>query len=326
MNRGAGTRMVWLLVRRQRTALLLVGALVLLTVGGLVWVRAVLMSDVAAAGLLDCVAAFSAECEKRYTDSYPRSTSGAGNLWVSNWVPYGLALVCVGIGLVLGSGLHTGRPGDRGLVFTFSQAGSRWRWWGGTWLVAVVASVGVMTALSLVTEWALRPILVFQPVSRLDGWFTLTGAAPAGHLLVVVALAATFGVLLRSRTTAAVATVVVWLVLSAALMINRGDFLPGDLVVAPDFAPAPPRDGWAVEYGVLDPTGARVDYTDLRSRCPSDLGRPACQDKLGLRPFVRYQPIGNYWPLQWIETGLCVALAALLAGPGWLRARSPRRR
>ena len=38
-----------------------------------------------------------------------------------------------------------------------------------------------------------------------------------------------------------------------------------------------------------------------------------CLDKLGFREAITYQPAGRYWPFQWIETGIFLALALALA-------------
>jgi hypothetical protein len=34
----------------------------------------------------------------------------------------------------------------------------------------------------------------------------------------------------------------------------------------------------------------------------------------GIGEAITYQPARRYWPLQWIETGIFLALAAMLAG------------
>ena len=45
---------------------------------------------------------------------------------------------------------------------------------------------------------------------------------------------------------------------------------------------------------------------------------------LHLRQVVTYQPASRYWPLQWIETGIYLAFALLLAGLCFLRIRPGR--
>ena len=38
-----------------------------------------------------------------------------------------------------------------------------------------------------------------------------------------------------------------------------------------------------------------------------------CMDKLGIREVISYQPASRYWPLQFIETAIFLALALALA-------------
>lgn len=45
--------------------------------------------------------------------------------------------------------------------------------------------------------------------------------------------------------------------------------------------------------------------------------RPACQATLGrfhLRDLISYEPASRFWALQWVETGIFMALALALAG------------
>jgi len=47
----------------------------------------------------------------------------------------------------------------------------------------------------------------------------------------------------------------------------------------------------------------------------------ACLAHLGYRSFTTYQPAYRFWPFQLIETGIFVALAAILAGVTFLVVR-----
>jgi hypothetical protein len=40
----------------------------------------------------------------------------------------------------------------------------------------------------------------------------------------------------------------------------------------------------------------------------------ACMASRGIREAISYQPASRYWPFQWIETGIFLALALALAG------------
>jgi hypothetical protein len=49
----------------------------------------------------------------------------------------------------------------------------------------------------------------------------------------------------------------------------------------------------------------------------------ACLASDNLHETVTYQPVSHFWPLQWLETGIYLVLAALLSGFcfWWLRRR-----
>jgi hypothetical protein len=46
-----------------------------------------------------------------------------------------------------------------------------------------------------------------------------------------------------------------------------------------------------------------------------------CLGALGLHVDVDYQPVGRYWAFQWLESGLYLSLALLLAALGLWRIR-----
>jgi hypothetical protein len=63
------------------------------------------------------------------------------------------------------------------------------------------------------------------------------------------------------------------------------------------------------------------EFTTLPSVCiptpGSRINLGACRETLAamhLRQSVTYQPASRFWPLQWIETGIYLALAAGLGG------------
>jgi len=67
----------------------------------------------------------------------------------------------------------------------------------------------------------------------------------------------------------------------------------------------------------------------LHSASPTKGGAPevnriaACLTRYDLHQSVTYQPASHYWPLQWYETGIFLALAAALSGTSfwWIRHR-----
>jgi hypothetical protein len=182
--------------------------------------------------------------------------------------------------------------------------------------------------------------------------FDARGVAPLGYAALAFALGVTAGVLLR-RTLAAMAVTLVAFVAIQVLMPNfvRPHLLPPDHVTAPvnlqhaDFGTnagsglttlqltgsfAEPG-AWVLSDTVITPTGAPASnvimtsagpvFTVLPSACTptagSGINPVACRKTLTamhLRQSVSYQPASRFWPLQWIETGIYLVLAAGLGG------------
>lgn len=115
-------------------------------------------------------------------------------------------------------------------------------------------------------------------------------------------------------------------------------FLP--LASASTLQPAAPRlpDAWVTSIAVVNRNGQGLTASELARTCPglggrSPHGPPApgghqqapasvvdtmhqCVARLAVtyHEVVTYQPPGRYWPLQWLELGVFVAAALLLAG------------
>jgi hypothetical protein len=102
-----------------------------------------------------------------------------------------------------------------------------------------------------------------------------------------------------------------------------GAWVLSDAIITPSGAPAP---------NVIM-TQAGPELTALPKACNpgpgSGVSQVACQKAIAalhlrqLRQSVTYQPASRFWPLQWLETGIYLALAA---GLGWVCAWQVRRR
>lgn len=320
--------MIRLILRRRRTPLLLVAVLVLVAAGLLAWLRAGLLAHFAEYGMLGCLQAPSPRCAEQGGAEFHGSTQD----WI-NVLRTLLIVVAPLLGVICGAGLQAGRPGDPGLVFTFSQASSRLRWWATTWLVGAGWAVVAVGVLTLVLAWALHPLSIFD-----SDWgivaprFDTTGIVPIGYALLAMALAATFGGLLRDRSAAVVATLVVWAVVFTLVASTRDDYLPSALATGP-IGSAPgvgiaSTDGPELEWGVIDARGTLVSDGMAYRGCLRSSVDPDCSGWLEqhfVGRYVRYRPERNYWPLQGIVTGLFTGLAVLVAGLGWPRVRTARR-
>jgi hypothetical protein len=121
--------------------------------------------------------------------------------------------------------------------------------------------------------------------------------------------------------------------------IGSRDGGPMNLIVDPP----PARNAWTRAVEVVDRAGRPLTSSQLRAACPSVAQPPpptanggnklvpgpapdgvrdafqSCITKLGrtYHAVVSSQPPGRYWPLQWVELGLSLGAAALLAGLCW---------
>ena len=57
------------------------------------------------------------------------------------------------------------------------------------------------------------------------------------------------------------------------------------------------------------PAACQAALAGLKPTSPSQ-----CLESRGFREAITYEPASRYWPLQWIETGIFLALALALAG------------
>jgi hypothetical protein len=221
---------------------------------------------------------------------------------------------------------------------------------GGSAQAAASGGHGVHVTFSGFAEARLDPVI-----------FDARGVAPLGDAALAFALGVTAGVLLR-RTVAAMAVTVVAFVAIQVLMPNfvRPHLLPPDHVTAPvnvQHGQVNTNTGsglstiqlvgsftepgaWVLSDTVITPSGAPAsnvimtpsgpEFTVLPSACTPTAGygfNPvACRKALTamhLRQSVSYQPASRFWPLQWIETGIYLVLAA---GLGCVCAWQVRRR
>jgi len=171
--------------------------------------------------------------------------------------------------------------------------------------------------------------------------FAARGVAPLGYAVFAFALGVTAGVLLR-RTLPAMAVTLVAFALIQVLVPNflRPHLLPPAHFTAPlnlqaaSFHPtetvgssvgeiqATPQNfarpgAWVLSNIIVTPSGAALTVPPkactFGAAGPGLAGLRDCKSALAamhLRQFVSYQPASRFWPLQWIETGLYLLLAA----------------
>ncbi|MEU8763479.1 ABC transporter permease [Streptomyces sp. NPDC048659] len=217
----------------------------------------------------------------------------------------------------------------------------------GTHRLALTQSVGPATwlraRLATTTAVALAATLALVGVHRL-GWSRVagtyqlawgdrgayegTGIVLVGYVLAAVAVGALVGQLIRRTLLAMAATGLVMGLVLLVLGALRWSLLPVLTVTAPVGKdappPAPPGGDWLMmDTGMLRADGTRLpewtcfERTHNLTDCPPDLGITG--------RYLDYHPQSHFWPTQFAETGILLALTALalLAAFRLLRTRHP---
>ncbi|MFB7935183.1 ABC transporter permease [Streptomyces sp. NPDC056039] len=148
-----------------------------------------------------------------------------------------------------------------------------------------------------------------------SGVFEVNGPVATAHVLAALALGVLAGLLLRRALpalgVAALATVSLVYVLDEL----RPHLWPTTTMVT-SVENTPDLPGFIVEGGALTATGARVPVPDC-------WGEPACSAESGITGlYAAYHPSSHFWPLQLMESGIALAVAALaVAAAFWLLRR-----
>ncbi|MFF7634383.1 ABC transporter permease [Kitasatospora sp. NPDC008050] len=231
-----------------------------------------------------------------------------------------LLLLPVGLGAGLGATL-LGRELENGTwKLALSQSVSRDRWVAAKLLTAGLIGVVASTVPALLLHWVWGPSA--NEVSGIT-WFSMAFYPSSGPVLVATTLLALSvgvlaGLLLRQVLRAAGLTVLV-----------VGLFQYGQTVVRPhlwswqtslaDLSDLP-NSTWAFAHGLLLPDGRRVSW-DVCNQA-GDYEKCMAQYH-GAKHFSAVHQAANYWPLQLVESGICLALAAALTALTvvWVRKR-----
>ncbi|WP_257137436.1 hypothetical protein [Streptomyces sp. st115] len=183
------------------------------------------------------------------------------------------------------------------------------------WLAARLTTSAMLVvpgtlALTAVLAWARPRTGVEYPAEwyELDT-FLASGTVPIAHVLLALTLGALIGLRLRRTVPAMAGSLVVSGLMTVALVrlrdslwpVTRDTFVPGSGYVWPDRAAV-------VEWGYITSGGDRLP-ADI---CTDALDLDVCRSEHSVaHGYLEYHPASHYWPLQLVETGILLALAAL---------------
>ncbi len=230
----------------------------------------------------------------------------------------------------------------------WTQSITRARWVASKLALPGLAAIAVTEGLSLMYGWWAAPIgqaarlapgisfpLGMGPFSLLA--FDAHGVVPIGYAAFGFTLGVTAGVLFRRALPAMAVTLAIFAAVQVAmpLAVRPHMFPPahvtqslaqnfsGQQSAAPggefsftlDYLDSEPG-AWIFSSGAVNATGRPVSV--MPAACVHAAGMTGdpmqCLASHGIGIAVSYQPTSRYWPIQWAETGIYLALALAMAG------------
>jgi hypothetical protein len=226
-----------------------------------------------------------------------------------------LVLLPLLVGLFFGAPLvaREVEQGTHRLVWT--QGVTRLRWALVKFGLIAAGAVVLAVAYTLLTSWWITPLTHADPMTGRFPFpfFDLYGVAPVGHTLFAVALGVFAGTISRKMLSAMAVTLVAFLGARIAVtVLARPRFqspLERTFPVATDVAPNRSLGDWILTKGIYDGQGDLVAANTIGICHRSEADVCGGFDRVNV---WTYQPGSRFWLFQYLETGLYVALAALL--------------
>jgi ABC-type transport system involved in multi-copper enzyme maturation permease subunit len=261
----------------------------------------------------------------------------------------GIAIIMLApavIGLFWGAPLIARELESGTSALAWSQSITRTRWLAVKLTVGGVAAIALTEGLSLMQAWWAAPIgravghggggnsLAMSQFNALV--FVTHGITPLGYAAFGFVLGVTVGALIRRTLPAMAVTLAIFAVVQIAMPLwIRPSLFPahhtavaigrdisfnndsqGNFRLTTGSLPGQPG-AWILSSGAVNAAGNPVGTAPaacqqaVRSSVPSALD---CLTSHGIRIAVTYQPASRYWPYQWSETGIYLAVSLALAG------------
>jgi hypothetical protein len=323
--------MIWFTWRQFRTQTWITVA-TLATVGVLLVITARSIADAYDAA---DVAACGSDCANAI-DNFLREVRAGTSGTVYDLATAIMYVVPALIGLFWGAPLLARELETGTHRLAWNQSVTRTRWLATKLAViggAAAATVGLLSW--AVTSWAYR--IDDTTGDRITPLFYgARGIVPIGYAIFAFTLGVTLGMLIRRTVPAMAATLAIYSVaaysmgewirerlVSASHVINPLDLSSMDTVgIGPDgqmtvIGSANLPDAWVLSNQTITDTGEVFTGPANAQYCGPEAGFTVCEEwlgTLGLRQDLTYHPANHFWPLQWIETGIFLAVAVLLVG------------
>jgi ABC-type transport system involved in multi-copper enzyme maturation permease subunit len=332
--------MIWMSWRQFRTQAIVAAAALALVAAGLI----LLGTDIR-----DTYDGYLARCQSSCADAMSQFVSEYRNLLL--YLDAAFILVPGLLGMFWGAPLVAREleAGTHRLVW--NQSVPRRRWLTVKLLVVGLAGMTAAGLVSLLFTWAASPVDQVAD-DRFDSIvFAARNVVPAAYAAFAVVLGTVIGVLVRRTLPAMALTLLVFIALQLAVPnLVRPSLMPpvttsksmtaeainelrslGGLTDRPTVGGLTVPDAWVTETSeLLTSNGQPLDVNQFNacigtgppSASPEkeSTGRfgaaAQCLGDLDLHVTASYQPNHRYWPFQWLESAIYLALTALLAALG----------
>jgi hypothetical protein len=255
---------------------------------------------------------------------------------------YALTILTLAVPLLLG--MFWGSPAvarerETGTAqFAWTQSVTRRRWLSVKtgWLLLAGAVFG--GAVAGIVTWWYAPVNALHQAQFTPVNFDIQGIVPVGYAVFAVALGIAAGTLTGRSLPALAVTAGVFLAIHLVVTYwVRVHYMPAVTTIYPVTQNLTGKGAyWPLAQGVVLPGGQLstslsvgpgyiVGSAPIPAPCSQAVAQInatlTCMARLGYHSFATYQPGYRFWPFQFIETGIFVALAAILVGVTFLVVR-----
>jgi hypothetical protein len=306
--------MTWLLWRQHRAQAAVAG-IALAAYAILLWITGVHMANDFHSVLGSCQA--SGTCDDLNLFSGDGAIIDLVNLSVAVPLLMGLFWGVTTIGREVDSGTHL-------LVWMQSVRQRDWLRGKITLLLAAAALWGAGVA-AIVTWWS--GTLNSLNGDRFDpGKFDVQGIMPVAYAIFGVSLGLAAGAVLRRVLPALAVTVVAFVAMRLIITTYARPYYETALRLVQPFSKgqAIPSGSWQLSRDIVQngqTVSGKLSFPAECLRPATRQASDACLSQHGFASVVKYQPASRYWTFQWIETGIFVALAAILVAVAVLAVR-----
>jgi hypothetical protein len=279
-------------------------------------------------------------------DLFGRITSADQSVYYLGLVT--VVLLPAVIGMFWGAPLITRELESGTFRLAWNQSITRARWLATKLALTGTATMAAAALASLAVTWWSSPIdrAVNSGGSGADPFypridplvFAGRGIVPIGYAAFAFILGVTLGVLIRRTVPAMAATLAAYAAVQIATPLWIRPQLASSVDSALSFNEARPVNigidavrevdfgqpgAWILSQQTVNASGQPATLPASLTDCPSMSDCATALTKAGYQQQVTYQPAGNFWTLQWAETGLYLGLALTLTGfcTWWIRRR-----